>query len=134
MGRLRTRVWPELCFGSSPARTPYEYLCLRPSAGPCFDPLLMDVSGVWIDEQLRAAKARLRGDASAENAARVAALLARRDDYRSCVHARFSLDTYRQTSLSEAIHYAKLTRAPRRSRLRYEIRDARRIKLTLEGL
>lgn len=92
----------------------------------------MELTGTRLDRQLRAAKARLRGDPSPANAAEVARLWALRDYYRSCVHARFHLDTLRQASLAEAVHYAKLTRAPRRAALRAEIADARRVKLTLE--
>lgn len=93
----------------------------------------MVVTGVSIDVDLRAAKARLRGDPRPSYAARVAELLALRDYYRSSVYARFDLDSERQVSLATALHYAKLARVPRRSRLRQQIADARRLKLTVEA-
>lgn len=92
----------------------------------------MVVSGKSLDDALRAARARFRGDPSKDNAAAYAHALSRRDYYRGCVYARFDLETERQASLATAIYYAKHTHSPRRSKLRKQIAAARAIRLEIE--
>lgn len=98
----------------------------------------MVTNGVLLDKDVRDARRRLkglRGSAKEPEAAHWLALtLARRDAYRSIVHARFDLDVTVQTTLSVAIHFARASRPARRSKLRHQIAAARRVKIDASDL
>lgn len=97
--------------------------------------LAMVVSGVELDQKIRAARAHLKGQRHGEKEPvalhALAELLALRDLYRTTVHARFDLDESRQTSIATAVAYAKLARGRARVRLWTQIHEAKRVRVEL---